>query len=179
MKMTKRIFCLILAALISALALTSCGGKNDTQKDSGNVDLDSDAPSSENIITPYPYAPVSNITITLSGDSITPSEENPGIFVNGSTLTLRAGGTYTLVGDLDDGEIIVEAAKTDEVELILSGITITNTKGAPIYIKSCDKIKITLADGNVNTLTDGAKYDGSGSGTGVGAVLKVKKKGII
>ena len=87
-----------------------------------------------------------------------------------STITLGSGdvtitkaGTYTLTGTLSDGQIIVDAdSDNDKVQLILSNATITNSDGPAIYVKSADKVFITLADGTVNTLTDGSTYNVAG-----------------
>ncbi len=156
--MTKKIICLILAALMSLLVLASCGGNEGTPESEESTDMvnqQNNAGGSESVT----YPPVSGLTITLEGDKITSSEDNPGIEIRGTTATLKAGGDYTLTGKLNDGKIIVDAPKTEIVELILKNAEITCLNNAPIYVKGCDKVKIILADGTVNTLTDGVKYE--------------------
>lgn len=57
-------------------------------------------------------------------------------------------------GALSDGQIVIEAAKTDKVHLVLNGVDITSKTSAPIHASQCDKLIITLADGTENSLTD-------------------------
>jgi len=93
--------------------------------------------------------------ITLSGS--TASVDGTGATADGNTVTITAGGTYTLTGTLD-GQIIINAGKKDKVELVLNGVTITSSTSAAIYAEQADKTYITLAEGTVNTLTDASSY---------------------
>ena len=47
-------------------------------------------------------------------------------------------------------------------KLTLNGLTLTNNDGPAINIQSGKKTTLTLADGTVNTLADGAKYTACG-----------------
>ena len=86
-------------------------------------------------------------SLTTDSDSVT---------VSGKVITVTAGGDYTVTGTNKDAQIVVD---TDEkVKLRLSGVELTNTDGAAIYVKNADKCYITLTDGTVNTLTDGGEY---------------------
>lgn len=78
--------------------------------------------------------------------------------VSGKTLTISKAGTYTLSGSVTDGQILVEAAKTDVITLVLNGVTVTNTNSSPLYVKSADEVNIQLTAGTKNTFTDGTKY---------------------
>lgn len=82
-----------------------------------------------------------------------------GVTVDGSTVTISKAGTYYASGTLDDGQIIVTVEKTDKVELVLNGAFISCSTSAPIYVTSCDEFTVTLADGTVNKLVDGAQYE--------------------
>jgi hypothetical protein len=95
-------------------------------------------------------------TVTLNGDSIAFAGE--GATVEGSTITITASGTYVLSGTLDDGQVIVDAGDEDTVRLVLNGASITRQSSAPIYVKNDDKTIITLAEGTVNSVTDGEDY---------------------
>ena len=97
------------------------------------------------------------VKISLNGSS---AEVNgSGASADGSTITISSEGTYILSGTLDDGQILVTAADTAKVQIVLNGVSITNADGPAIYIKSGDKVFITLADGTSNTLSDtGAAY---------------------
>ena len=95
--------------------------------------------------------------ITFDGSSI--SANAPGVTVSGTTVTISKEGTYIFSGTLSDGQIVVEAGTEDKVQIVLSGVTLTNDDSACILVNSADKVFITLADGTVNTLSDtGAAY---------------------
>ena len=57
-----------------------------------------------------------------------------------------------------DGQIIVDAGDTDQVQLVLDGVSITCSDSSPILVRNADKVKVTLAADSENTLTDGASY---------------------
>ncbi len=95
----------------------------------------------------------SDTTITLSGSSIAVS--GTGAAASGNVVTITAAGTYVVSGTLADGQILIAAASTDEVHLVLNGAHITSKTGAPLYASQCKKLIVTLADGTQNSLTDG------------------------
>lgn len=69
-------------------------------------------------------------------------------------VTITEEGDYVLSGTLE-GRVVIEAPEEDKVRLILNGATIVSPEGPAIYEKQADKLIITLAEGTVNTLTDG------------------------
>ena len=75
--------------------------------------------------------------------------------VTSGALPITEKGDYVLSGTLN-GQIVIELPEEEKVRLILNGVTVVNTQGPAIYEKQADKLIITLAEGTVNTLTDGA-----------------------
>ena len=73
-----------------------------------------------------------------------------GISVSGNVITITEGGDFKVSGTLDDGSIVIDTE--DKVKLRLSGMSLTNTNGAAIYVKNADKAYITVTDGTKNTL---------------------------
>ena len=99
--------------------------------------------------------------IALNGSSI--SVTGSGAVASGSTVTINAPGVYTVTGTLNDGQIIVDVDKDaypdGEVELRLSGASITCSNNSPVYIASIDdKCSIVAESGTTSYLTDGASY---------------------
>ncbi len=94
------------------------------------------------------------VQVTLADSGI--AVQGNGAKVNGSIVTISAPGTYVLGGTLSNGQIVIDAAKTAKVQLILNGVTIANKSGAPIYASAADDVTITLSAGTTNSLTDGA-----------------------
>lgn len=95
-------------------------------------------------------------SITLNKDSI--FVDGKGATVDGTKVTITDAGTYTLSGELDDGQIIVDAEDSDKVNIILNGVTIKCSNSAPIYVMNADKIIISLAEGSDNTIEDASEY---------------------
>lgn len=96
-------------------------------------------------------------SIVFDGESASTALTS-GVTISGGTVTITAAGEYTFKGTATDGNIIVSVAKTEKVTLVLSGVDITSTTTAPIYIASADKVHIVLAEGTTNTLTDPDTY---------------------
>ncbi len=79
------------------------------------------------------------------------------IILGDDSLLISEGGSYTVSGSLDEGQIVIEVPKSDKVELILDGVDISCQTSAPIYIKQADKVTITFADGSENRLAVGGE----------------------
>ncbi len=102
------------------------------------------------------YDASSATTIALAGNGATISGN--GAKIDDGTVTISDAGTYILSGVLSDGQLLVDAAETDTVHLVLNGAALTNTAGAPLYIAQCEKLILTLAQGSENSLTDTENY---------------------
>ena len=92
------------------------------------------------------------IDITLNNDTILCDSSN--VSIDGSTLTITSGGSYSISGTLKDGQIVVDCSDNDKVNIILNGVDISCSSTSPIYVKNADKTIITLADSSNNTITD-------------------------
>ena len=102
-------------------------------------------------------APAAAKTITLNGDTAT--SDSPSVTVNeNGNIIINSHGTYVISGTLNDGMIEVNSVDAGVVELILENANITNNDGACIAFIKASEAVLTLKDGSVNTLTDGAKY---------------------
>jgi hypothetical protein len=149
----KRIIAVTLA-LVLLVASTACVGSENSIGTSGAADAvsvvyeEDDTDSGENTsVTAY---------ITLNGDSIT--LDGSGATVDGRTVTITSAGTYRISGTLDDGRVVVDTADEETVRLVLDGADIACSTNAPIYVAGAEKTVITLADGTVNSVTDGSSY---------------------
>ncbi len=95
--------------------------------------------------------------IAFDGTSIAIS--GTGAEVDGTAVTITAAGIYVLSGSFSDGQVIVEAADSDEVQIVLNGVELNCSNNAPIVVNQADKVILTLAEGTDNTVTDGTSYD--------------------
>lgn len=137
-----------LAWLLSLLFLLSaCGnpGQSAQQGSDSVVSTAATDSAQENITT----------EITLSDDGI--QVIGTGATAQGNTLTISEGGQYTLTGTLSDGQLLVDAEDQD-VTLVFSGITISSSEGAPVYVKKAASVCIELSDGSENTISDSDSY---------------------
>lgn len=74
------------------------------------------------------------------------------------TYTVSAEGVYIFSGTLENGQIIVDAADDAKVQIVLAGVNLTCKDGPAIYVKSADKVFLTLAGDTENTVSDGNGY---------------------
>lgn len=96
------------------------------------------------------------IPIVLNGDLITAG--GAGVTVDGARATITAAGTYSLIGKLTDGQVIVNTEDDKPVRLVLNGVDIHSSTGAPIYIAGADEIVIILAENTENLVSDAGEY---------------------
>lgn len=94
--------------------------------------------------------------IQLSGNGI--QVDGAGAQADGSKLTIQSAGVYVLSGVLDEGQVVIDADKQDDVRLVLSGVSITGSEHAAIYCIQANKLVITLAPGTTNVLVDAQGY---------------------
>ena len=99
----------------------------------------------------------SAVLIALDGDAI--ACDSGAVTVSGAVATITAAGTYRVTGTLENGYLIVDAGKEDKVQIVLDNASITSDTFAAIYVKQADKVFLTLADGTVNTLSNGGAFE--------------------
>ena len=130
--------------------------------------------------------------ISLSDDGC--AVDGAGAVADGTTVTITAGGTYVLTGQMSAGQVVVNA-DGEKVQLVLDGASVTSTDSAAILVRAAKKVWLTLADGTQNKLAtsgsfaeddeysiDGAvwcKSDLTINGTGALTVSSAKGHGIV
>jgi hypothetical protein len=102
------------------------------------------------------YDEADTMTITLSGSSA--ESDSDAVTVADGTVTIRAGGTYVLTGELT-GQVVVDSAGDGVVRLVLDDATITSETSAAIDVVDAESVVVVLADGSTNALADAATYD--------------------
>ncbi len=102
------------------------------------------------------YDESSAVKITLNGSSAAVS--GSGVNISGSTVTITSAGTYIISGSLSDGQIVIAASDSDKVQLVLNNAEINCNTSAAIYVKSADKVFVTLPAGTTNSLGGGTEY---------------------
>lgn len=163
---------------ITAILLVGCSSSQNSQVESETPNTNN-TNNTENSLTNSDTNTISTSTVVIDKEftasdldvgyeestatHITLSDTNIDVSGNGATskdgiLTISDEGTYVITGTITDGQIVVDAKDTDKLQIVLNGVSITCANYAPIYIKSADKVFITLQENTVNTLIDGAEY---------------------
>lgn len=161
-RLTLRLLCI---ALCACMALNGCSSTSlpDDTLSSEKEEMDDSVSSSED--SAYTYSDYelddsfdrqSAASITLSG-SIAQSNGS-GVSINNATVTISKEGCYLISGELEDGQIIVDAGDSDKVQLVLDKASIHCSTGSAILVRNADKVKVTLAADSENELSDGTEY---------------------
>ena len=77
----------------------------------------------------------------------------------GDSYLITSEGTYIFSGTITDKTITVEACDSDKIQIVLDNAEISNSQGVAIYIKSADKVFLTLKEGTNNSISDGDSYE--------------------
>lgn len=142
----------ILLALIlclSAAVFTACTADK-TEPANNSPDSSPSAPQSGD-------PPVSSKGAITLKDGDADVGSTGAVYENG-ILSITKAGSYTLTGSTSSGQVVVNVSKTEQVELILDNVSITNPTGPAIYCDSADRLYITVKEGTDNTLKDGTNY---------------------
>lgn len=95
-----------------------------------------------------------SVVIDLNNGS--PKCDNSSVKIDGTTVTILAGGKYTITGTMEEGQILVSPGAADEnnVKIMLDGVSISNSKKAPFVSTAAGKTVITLKKGTQNIIND-------------------------
>ena len=203
----KKLLALFCATALSMTAVAGCTG---TKSSTGNVVSSETEVNAEETVAQSETGTFSStdmfterdlagtyeesgaVYVTLSDDGIT--GETAGVAINGQTVTITAEGTYIFSGTLSEGQIVVDADNA-KVQIVFDNVDITCASSAAVYVKSAEKVFVTLAEGSQNTLrnTDGyvaiddnnidavifAKSDLTLNGTGSLTIVSAEGHGIV
>jgi len=96
------------------------------------------------------------VQISLNGN--TASATSDSVKISGSTVTVTADAPHIIRGNLENGMLIIDAPDTAKLQLIFDGVTIHSETSAALYIRSADKVFLTLAENSENTLSNGGSF---------------------
>ena len=150
---------LILTSLTALTLMTACGQSTTKSSTTAAADTTAITTSAKNSQSSYftekdydtSYDESTASKIELSGSSAKVSGD--GVTVSDSMVTISKEGTYVISGQSDGVQIKIAADKSDDVKLVLKGMTMTNTDAA-ISAISAGHIYLTLAEGTTNSLSD-------------------------
>ena len=93
--------------------------------------------------------------ISLSDDGC--EVDGAGAVADGTTVTITAGGTYVLTGQISAGQVVVNA-DGEKVQLVLDGASVISADSAAILVRAAKKVWLTLADGTQNKLATSGSF---------------------
>jgi hypothetical protein len=102
------------------------------------------------------YEETESVSIQLADDAS--FCDSDAVSITENILTIKEEGTYVLSGSLSEGMVIVDAEDTDKIHLVLNGVSISNSQSAALYIRSADKVFVTVASGTENTMENSGTY---------------------
>lgn len=157
------IFCVLMLVLSGCGKQENTDGVDDNAGQSGESGTTSSGAAEINVADMFTdrdyevsYDESKSAVIQLNGDSI--SCDSDAVQISGTTVTITDEGTYILKGTLNDGMVIVNAGEKDKPQIVLDNVSINSETSAPIYILEADKVFITLAEGSMNTLSNGGTF---------------------
>lgn len=191
------LFSLPLAACSRAAAATSRSAQSEGSAASSELETDAEhLISAADIVTDrdlegtWEEDGATKISLSDGGCTV----DGAGAAADGSTVTITAGGTYVLTGQISAGQVVVNA-DGEKVQLVLDGVSVTSSDSAAILVRAAKKVWLTLANGTQNELAtsgsfaedneysiDGAvwcKSDLTINGTGVLKVSSAEGHGIV
>lgn len=166
----KKLLALFCATALSMTAVAGCTGtksstdnvvssETETNAEETSAQSETGTFSSADMFTERDlagtYEESGAVYVTLSDDGIT--GETDGVAINGQTVTITAEGTYIFSGTLSEGQIVVDADNA-KVQIVFDNVDITCASSAAVYVKSAEKVFVTLAEGSQNTLRNTDEY---------------------
>lgn len=114
--------------------------------------------SKEDIIDSYDEAEAVHIVFDGEGAHYAHDGSEVELHIGTSkSLILDTPGVYVLSGVWEDGRVMVNA-EDGLTHIVLAGVNLSCSNSAPLYAANGD-LRITLAPGTENRLTDGQRYD--------------------
>lgn len=166
----KKLLVLFCATALSVTTVAGCTGKNSSTDNIVSLETETNAEetsaqseagtfSSADMFTERDlagtYEESGAVYVTLSDDGIT--GETDGVVIDGQTVTITEEGTYVFSGTLSEGQIVVDADNA-KVQIVFDNVDITCASSAAVYVKSAEKVFVTLAEGSQNTLRNTDEY---------------------
>ena len=166
----KKLLALFFAMALSMTAVAGCTGaksstgnvvslETETNAEETSAQSEAGTFSSADMFTERDlagtYEESGAVYVTLSDDGI--AGETDGVVIDGQMVTITAEGTYIFSRTLSEGQIVVDADNA-KVQIVFDNVDITCASSAAVYVKSAEKVFVTLAEGSQNTLRNTDEY---------------------
>ena len=149
----KRVWVSLISVLLSTVLISSCSGTGVSE--SGGTGGEEDGTAYRGAETTEDLT--SAVTVLLSDDGS--SSSGDGVKCDGGSVTVTESGSYIISGTVSDGRVTVDVSGDGQVELIFDGVNITSSDGPAIYVRESESVRLTLANGSRNTVSDSEYYE--------------------
>lgn len=144
---------IIVIILVLAIGINNLYNRSEyAQIDTTSTELQTEYDSNELTGNWSDYAAkitLNDSKVIIEGNNVTNNE---------NTIIIKSAGVYYITGSISDGNILIEAGKEDNVQLVLDNCSITSITTAPINGITANKLTITLAENSENVITDSNAY---------------------
>ena len=86
-------------------------------------------------------------------------------------INITQAGVYVISGSASEVTIRIEAGDEDKVQLVLDGVSITNSDFPCIYVVNADKVFVTTTEGSENSLSVTGAFTADGETNTDGAIF--------
>lgn len=154
------LFSLPLAACSRAAAATSQSAQSEESAESSELETDAehlisvaDIVTDRDLEGTWEEDGATKISLSDGGCAV----DGSGAAADGSTVTITAGGTYVLTGQISAGQVVINA-DGEKVQLVLDGVSVASSDSAAILVRAAKKVWLTLADGTQNELATSGSF---------------------
>lgn len=161
----KRFISLICIAALCTMIFAGCTTNNtETTDETSTITDGSSATTSETSVDDMftdrdmeiGYSEADSVKIDLADGASVATDAS--VEISGDTITITDEGTYILSGSLTNGQIIVNAEKTDKLQIVLANVSIAHKSSAALYIKQADKVFVSTANGSENSIMSTGEF---------------------
>ena len=157
----------IASTLIAAMLLAGCATSESEEVQEETTTEKSI--STEDMFTDRDYDTTYEDYETITLENNNSSTDGEGVSIDGNTITINKEGSYLFSGTLDEGQIVVDVQDSEKVQIVLDNASVSNSSSAALYVKSADKVFVTMTQYSYNhlnatgefTTTDENNVDGA------------------
>ena len=183
--MLKKLTALFMIAILAA-ALTACGTVQNQSSATSAASSEVSSPASEaqtdaastvetnKKTSESPNAVVTTANVTSNGainaselfterdltQNYDGSDAQAISLTDGQNVSVTKAGVYVLSGTANNVTVTVEVGDEDKVQIVLDGVSITNSNAPCIYVKNADKVFVTTQNDNSLSVTGAFTADG-------------------
>ena len=183
--MLKKLTALFMIAILAA-ALTACGTVQNQSSATSAASSEVSSPASEvqtdaastvetnKKTSESPNAVVTTANVTSNGainaselfterdltQNYDGSDAQAISLTDGQNVSITKAGVYVLSGTANNVTVTVEVGDEDKVQIVLDGVSITNSNAPCIYVKNADKVFVTTQNDNSLSVTGAFTADG-------------------